>query len=171
MRVNYPQIEPVPKIPDNFAHMLKTVEELCKGFVFVRVDLYSVKGKIYFGEMTFTPQSGKGKWYPEERNLFYGSLISLPLNSRTRLPEKSFAERGAVPMPEKIVLPKSETELLKDAVSARDGRISGLEKEKKRLEQENIKLRKKIGEIKGSKAFKVGEKIAWPIRKIRNLIK
>lgn len=171
MRVNYPQIEPVPPVPDNFAQMLKTAEELCKGFVFVRVDLYSVKGKIYFGEMTFTPQSGKGKWYPEERNLFYGSLISLPLNSKTRLPEKSFAERGAVPMPEKIVLPKSETELLKDAVSARDGRISGLEKEKKRLEQENTRLRNKLGEIKGSKAFKVGEKIAWPVRKIRNLMK
>ena len=34
------------------------VNELAKGYPFVRVDMYCVDGKIYFGEMTFTPCSG-----------------------------------------------------------------------------------------------------------------
>lgn len=34
------------------------VKRLCTGFPFVRVDMYCVNGKIYFGEMTFTPCSG-----------------------------------------------------------------------------------------------------------------
>ena len=38
--------------------MIPYVEELCKGFKFVRVDLYSINGKVYFSEMTFTPAKG-----------------------------------------------------------------------------------------------------------------
>ena len=33
-------------------------EILSKPFPFVRVDLYNIKGKIYFSEMTFTPAKG-----------------------------------------------------------------------------------------------------------------
>lgn len=38
--------------------MKPIVSKLCDGFKFVRVDLYCVNDKIYFGEMTFTPCSG-----------------------------------------------------------------------------------------------------------------
>lgn len=44
--------------PANFAEMVKMAETLAKPFPFVRVDLYDVDGKIYFGEMTFTPAKG-----------------------------------------------------------------------------------------------------------------
>jgi TupA-like ATPgrasp len=44
--------------PKNFTKMLKIAARLSKGFPFVRIDLYSVYGKIYFGEMTFTPLEG-----------------------------------------------------------------------------------------------------------------
>ena len=40
--------------PDKFDEMCKIANTLCKGFRHVRVDLYNVDGKIYFGEMTFT---------------------------------------------------------------------------------------------------------------------
>lgn len=44
--------------PDNWDEMVKIAELLAKKFPFVRVDLYNINGKIYFGEMTFTPAKG-----------------------------------------------------------------------------------------------------------------
>ena len=41
--------------PFCFEEMKRIVEILAHPFVFVRVDLYLVNNKIYFGEMTFTP--------------------------------------------------------------------------------------------------------------------
>jgi len=45
-------------IPENWDEMVKIAKELGKDFPFVRVDLYNINGKIYFGEMTFTPAKG-----------------------------------------------------------------------------------------------------------------
>jgi len=44
--------------PSNFDEMVALAEKLAKPFPFVRVDLYDINGKIYFGEMTFTPAKG-----------------------------------------------------------------------------------------------------------------
>ncbi len=44
--------------PVNFDEMVKLAETLASKFPFVRVDLYSINGKIYFSEMTFTPAKG-----------------------------------------------------------------------------------------------------------------
>lgn len=44
--------------PKNWLEMVHIAEELSKPFPFVRVDLYSINGKIYFSEMTFTPAKG-----------------------------------------------------------------------------------------------------------------
>ena len=38
--------------------MALLAEKIAKNFPFVRVDLYNIQGKIYFGEMTFTPAKG-----------------------------------------------------------------------------------------------------------------
>lgn len=46
------------KCPDNLEKMIKIAEDLSKGMKFVRVDLYNINGKIYFGELTFTPAAG-----------------------------------------------------------------------------------------------------------------
>ncbi len=46
------------KKPENFQEMVELAEKLAKPFPFVRVDLYNINGKIYFGEMTFTPAKG-----------------------------------------------------------------------------------------------------------------
>ena len=85
-RVNYPNLEPAPEKPSNFDEMLECVKKLCVDFAFVRVDFYSSNGKVYFGEMTFTPQSGTGKWEDEEQNELYGELIKLP--EKSSLPER-----------------------------------------------------------------------------------
>ena len=44
--------------PSNWNKMVEIAELLAKPFTFVRVDLYNINGKIYFGEMTFTPAKG-----------------------------------------------------------------------------------------------------------------
>ena len=44
----------IPK-PTRFDEMKRICKILAKPFPFVRVDLYEVNGKVYFGEMTFTP--------------------------------------------------------------------------------------------------------------------
>ena len=46
------------KAPREWPQMVKMAEDLAKKFPFVRVDLYNINGKIYFGEMTFTPAKG-----------------------------------------------------------------------------------------------------------------
>ena len=63
--------------PTNFDEMVRVVNVLCRGFRHVRVDLYNVDGKIYFGEMTFTNGSGLRVIKPEEYNIKLGEFISL----------------------------------------------------------------------------------------------
>lgn len=50
--------------PASLDRMLDAAAKLGKGFPFVRVDLYEVAGKPYFGEMTFYPTSGIEKLEP-----------------------------------------------------------------------------------------------------------
>lgn len=54
----------VERKPANFQKMRKLAERLGAGFNFVRVDLFSCKKKIYFGEITHYPESGYGKFSP-----------------------------------------------------------------------------------------------------------
>lgn len=58
--------------PDNLDQMLTVASKLSKGFPFVRVDLYSVMGKVYFGEMTFYPWSGYVQYTPDEFDMRLG---------------------------------------------------------------------------------------------------
>jgi hypothetical protein len=44
----------------------------------VRVDLYNVKGKIYFGEMTFFAFSGMNNHFTMEFQKMIGDRIKLP---------------------------------------------------------------------------------------------
>jgi len=54
-RPGFKQHDIVPPKPRNFAAMLRLAESLADGFNFVRVDLYSLQDKIYFGELTPYP--------------------------------------------------------------------------------------------------------------------
>ncbi len=63
--------------PFNLAEMIKIAENLSKGFPFVRIDLYNIQGKIYFGEMTFTPAAGLVNYNTKEALLYLGSLINI----------------------------------------------------------------------------------------------
>ena len=63
--------------PDNLDEMLSVAEKLSQGFPELRVDLYNVQGKIYFGELTFTSQGGFMDFYTPEFNLELGSKFDI----------------------------------------------------------------------------------------------
>ena len=65
------------KKPAKLKTMLNIAKKLSVGFSIVRVDLYCVADKIYFGEMTFTPLAGLVKWNPDDMDYRIGSLIRL----------------------------------------------------------------------------------------------
>lgn len=66
------------EIPNNINEMINLAEKLAKDIPFVRVDFYNVNGKIYFGEMTFYPAAGFGKFEPEEWDKKIGDMLELP---------------------------------------------------------------------------------------------
>ena len=52
--------------PEKLTKMKLLAETLAKDFRFVRVDLYNIGGKIYFGEMTFSPMAGFERFPPPD---------------------------------------------------------------------------------------------------------
>jgi hypothetical protein len=50
--------------PENLEEMLYVARSLSVDLNYVRVDLYSLRGRVYFGEMTFTPGAGLMRFNP-----------------------------------------------------------------------------------------------------------
>lgn len=66
------------KKPDGFDDMKKLAAKLSEGIPHVRVDLYNINGKLFFGELTFSHWSGLVPFVPEEWDYKFGSWINLP---------------------------------------------------------------------------------------------
>lgn len=73
---DYLQGETMQK-PKNYTQMLKIAEALSKGFPELRVDLYNINGKIYFGELTFTSQGGINSFYKQSFLNMCGELFDV----------------------------------------------------------------------------------------------
>ena len=67
----------VPR-PVNLEKMIEIAEIISRGFTQVRVDLYNVKGRIYFGEMTFFACSGMNHSFTDDFQRIVGDMIKLP---------------------------------------------------------------------------------------------
>ena len=63
--------------PDNFEQMIEIAKELSKGLIHVRIDLYNVAGKIYFGEYTFHHNGGLTQFEEVKEDLRWGDFINL----------------------------------------------------------------------------------------------
>ena len=72
------QADPNVKIPSTFGKMKNLSEILASPFPFVRVDWFEVNGKIYFGELTFTPCGGLMGITPLSYDKKLGTLLELP---------------------------------------------------------------------------------------------
>ncbi len=71
-----PSEEDVPK-PKAFEKMIRLSEKLAKKFDYVRVDLYDVDDKIYFGELTFHHDGGFQPIIPEKWDEILGQRLTL----------------------------------------------------------------------------------------------
>ena len=64
--------------PAQLQTMIEYAETLSDGIDFVRVDLYDVARKIYFGELTNIPESALGKFMPQSWDGVFGDFWELP---------------------------------------------------------------------------------------------
>lgn len=76
----YPTSNYILEKPQGFNQMIEIASLLSGSFPHVRVDLYNVRGAIYFGEMTFCHGNGYGPFKPFTEDINLGNLIKLPQN-------------------------------------------------------------------------------------------
>ncbi|WP_376696613.1 ATP-grasp fold amidoligase family protein [Wenzhouxiangella sp. EGI_FJ10305] len=62
--------------PTQFDQMVNIASKLSSGFSFVRVDLYAVDDRIYFGELTFHPESGTAPFSDFQADLELGKSFT-----------------------------------------------------------------------------------------------
>ena len=73
-----------PELPSTFEEMKQVAMKLSHGLPHVRIDLYSVDGKVFFGEFTFFDSSGFEKFTPREWDNVFGNWLNLPTTSKER---------------------------------------------------------------------------------------
>lgn len=71
----------LPK-PASLDQMFEFAAILSRDIPFLRVDFYEVKGSLYFGELTFYPDSGFDNAIAPEIDLMYGNMIELKKSGR-----------------------------------------------------------------------------------------
>lgn len=72
---NAPANFTLPK-PDGIEKVFEYAEKLTKPFPFVRADFYLEKGKVTFGELTFTPCGGYDVNRLPETQLLFGNMVN-----------------------------------------------------------------------------------------------
>lgn len=72
-----PRLDSPPPAPKNLGRMLEVAKKLSEDFDYVRVDLYNCDGKIYFGELTFTHESGMSPIIPAQWDKTLGDYWTL----------------------------------------------------------------------------------------------
>ena len=65
-------------MPSTLKEMIFYAEVLSKDIPFLRVDFYEIAGKVYFGELTFFPDSGYGRFTDDKWDKKMGDMITLP---------------------------------------------------------------------------------------------
>ena len=74
----HPMSQNVIKKPACFEEMKQIASNLSKGIPHVRIDLYEVNGRVYFGEMTFYHHGGMVPFHPSNWDYIFGSWLRLP---------------------------------------------------------------------------------------------
>ncbi len=72
----YPKGDSVKK-PKKLNLMLKLANKLSESFPFARVDFYSLEKEVFFGEITFQPESGFSAFNEEKYDIELGTYLSL----------------------------------------------------------------------------------------------
>ncbi len=78
-RPNCPNAQSAVNKPYELDEMLEVSRILSKDIPFVRSDFYTIDHKVYFGELTFYPASGMGRFEPKEWDTILSDWIKLPI--------------------------------------------------------------------------------------------
>ncbi len=73
----YPNFDGKLEKPKNYDKMIEIAKKISKDFLHVRVDLYNIDGKIYFGELTFYHFGGFFPFEPESWDYKIGEMLDL----------------------------------------------------------------------------------------------
>lgn len=79
-----PSAASVPR-PRNWPEIERVAKRLAEDFAYVRVDLYSVGDKVYFGELTFTPGAGVLRFTPDSLDYEWGRLLEESIEGFERM--------------------------------------------------------------------------------------
>lgn len=74
---HYPSSCKEIKKPQNLELMMQISRKLSEGLPFVRVDFFEIRGRVYFGELTFFPGNGMEEFRPVEWDYILGEWIEL----------------------------------------------------------------------------------------------
>lgn len=70
--------------PMCFEEMIEISKKLSEGLPFIRVDLYCIDNRPFFSELTLTPGSGFGCFYPEKWEEIIGAWIDLGMVNKRK---------------------------------------------------------------------------------------
>lgn len=84
LRVKYPPVTSGMPRPKHLPEMIRAAERLCRDIDFIRADFYDTEHKIYFGELTTTPEGGLAVFEPATFDAYLGSLWKLPVQGRPK---------------------------------------------------------------------------------------
>lgn len=87
---HYPQSRVPPPVPPHWDEIIRLATRLADGLGFVRVDLYVPDGKVFFGELTFTPGAGVFPFHPDRIDYEWGRLFKDMLDEERRTNLKDF---------------------------------------------------------------------------------
>jgi hypothetical protein len=72
---HYVQSKVPPPPPPHWDEIVRLATRLADGLGYVRVDLFVPDGKVFFGELTFTPGAGVFPFYPDRYDYEWGRLL------------------------------------------------------------------------------------------------
>ena len=81
---NYNKFKNIPNKPIWLNEFIFIVNQLCYGFLHVRIDFIVVDNKLIFREMTFASGSGLSKIEPKSKSLELGQMIKLPTKKENK---------------------------------------------------------------------------------------
>jgi hypothetical protein len=62
--------------------MIAAAQTLCRDLDFVRADFYDTAERLYFGELTTTPECATGRFRPQQFDRYLGGRWTLPTQRR-----------------------------------------------------------------------------------------
>lgn len=86
-RPEAPTTEEIKK-PLNLQRMLEISKQISAGYPFMRTDFYEINGKLYFGEITLYPASGWDEFEPDEYDMIFGNMLTLPEITQLSVPPR-----------------------------------------------------------------------------------